>query len=434
MKSTIFALATAAGRGSVSVYRISGGNALVAAEKCFLEQEIPEPRKAYIRSFVDNESGKTIDKCIVLYFKAPASFTGEDVIELHTHGGIAVRNAIMGVLSKLPGFRLAEPGEFTRRAFENGKLDLTEAEAIADLVDAETEYQREQALRQLGGALSELYDGWRNALIRILAFIEAEIDFAEEELPETLIEETLERVKKVKEEIEEHLNDSHRGERLREGFSVVIIGKPNAGKSSLLNVLAKRDIAIVSPIAGTTRDTIEVHLDIKGYPVVLIDTAGLRERPQDEIEKEGIKRALKRAKEADLRILVLDGMALDRNDIGMEDTITVISKKDLINGGETSDAIRVSSVTGEGIEQLVNKIHEHLEDKYNVGGVSLTRTRHRNALTECVQHMDNALSIKQTDMRAEEIRAAMRRLGSITGHVDVEDLLDVIFKDFCIGK
>ncbi len=450
-EKTIFAPASAIGKAGVTVFRVSGSEAARTIERMCVSAEKPAPRTALLRTLQNPKTGEHIDRALVIYFQAPDSFTGEDVVEIHAHGGRAVANAITEALGGLPDFRLAEPGEFTRRAFENGKMDLTEAEAIADLVHAETEAQRKQALRQMEGALGKLYGDWHEILSRSLAWMEASIDFSDEELPEDLIEKQTDVLKTLRDDIARHLDDNHRGERLREGFSIVLLGPPNAGKSSLLNALARRDAAIVSPTAGTTRDVIEVHLDLSGYPVILADTAGLRERTKqgavaDDIEIEGIRRAEARAAGADLKIIVFDGAHWPKTDgtaqgLIDEAALVVINKSDLVaakkqNAGDLSvPPLFVSAKTGDGIDLLLKKLGQEIERRFvGSGAPPLTRARHRAALEDCAKQLDRALQAHQADLRAEDLRQAMRSLGRITGRVDVEDLLDIVFRDFCIGK
>ncbi len=443
MTATIFALATAPGRSGVAVVRVSGPGS-AAALSALTRRPLPEPRRAGRTTLRDPATGDALDDALVLRFQAPASFTGEDVVELHLHGGRAVVSGVIDALSALPGLRLAEPGEFTRRAFENGKLDLTEAEAVADLIDAETTAQRRQALRQMDGALGRLYDGWRERLTRALAHIEADIDFAEDDLPGGVADAVRPVIDTLVSEIGAHLNDGGRGERLREGLHIAIVGAPNAGKSSLLNALARRDAAIVSARAGTTRDVIEVQLDLGGYPVVLADTAGLREAAADEVEEEGIRRARDRASRADVKIAVFDGTALpalDAATLGLidADTVVVVNKTDLpaavpsmIGGVEP---VALSARTGVGLAQLEARLTAFSADRLAVGSApSLTRARHRAALDECRIALLRALSAPLPELAAEDLRLASRALGRITGRVDVEDLLDIIFRDFCIGK
>jgi len=382
-----------------------------------------------------------LDDALILYFKAPASFTGEDVVELHVHGGPATIAAIAKALSGL-GLRLAEPGEFTRRAFDHGKLDLVEIEGLADLIAAETEAQRRQALRQAEGNLSALYEGWRGALMSALARIEAAIDFPDEDLPDRLMMLVDETMRVLAKEIDRHLADDHRGEMLRDGLSVAIIGAPNVGKSSLLNRLAGREAAIVSARAGTTRDIIEVKLDLSGYPVLIADTAGLRDS-DDEIEQEGVKRALMRAADADLKLIVFDGStwpsfsATVAAQIDAE-TIVVLNKAECVTapvaiGGR--DLLKVSAKTGEGLEDLVMALTAKAAKALNPGTQpALTRLRHRAALEYCGDALQRGLNAPVVELKAEDLRLAVQALSRITGRVEVDDVLDLIFREFCIGK
>jgi len=437
LSGTIFALATPPGTGGVAVLRLSGAQASAALQA--LAGALPPPRQASLRTLRDPRTGEAIDKALILWFPAPSSFTGEDVAELHIHGGRAVTGALTDALSRLPDCRPAEPGEFSRRAFENGKLDLTEAEAIADLVAAETAAQRRQALRQLDGALGQLYEDWRGRLLRALAHLEAEIDFSDEELPQGMVLAVRPVLAALVDEIQAHLNDAGRGERLREGVQIAIVGPPNAGKSSLLNLLARRDVAIVSAQAGTTRDVIEVHLDLGGWPVTLADTAGLRETT-DEIEQEGVRRAEQRARQADLRLVVLDAAAADTpamlKALITPGDIVVLNKIDLASGAATpADALATSVRTGAGIEQLLALLQQRVAALLEGAGVPLTRQRHRQALEICVEALRRAQTQEGLpELLAEDVRLATRALGRITGRVDVEDMLDIVFREFCIGK
>lgn len=440
MSDTIFALASAPGRSGVAVIRLSGplsGPALCA----LTGKPVPPPRLATLAR-LRGEGGEILDQALLLFFPAPHSFTGEDVAELHIHGGRAVLAAVSDALVG-QGLRPAEPGEFSRRAFENGKLDLTQAEAIADLVDAETTAQRRQALRQMDGALTDLYGGWRQALIRSLAHLEAVIDFPEEGLPEELADQINRGLDGLIDEIGGHLADGHRGERLRDGLEIAIIGAPNAGKSSLLNRLARREAAIVSSTAGTTRDVIEVHLDLGGYPVVVADTAGLRDTAE-EIESEGIRRARARADKADLTVAVFDGAllpALDPHTLELVDsrTLVVVNKCDRTDAipdrVKDRDVFRISAMTGEGLDAFLAALTRLVADRLDVSAApALTRARHRMALQDCLDALRRARRAPMLELAAEDVRLAARALGRITGRVDVEELLDVIFRDFCIGK
>ena len=363
-RETIFALATAPGRAGVAVVRVSGPQAEAGIRR-LTGREAPTERKAEIRTLFDPSTGDQIDTGIVLFFAAPHSYTGENVAEFQIHGGRAVQAALLSALGKLPGFRPAEAGDFTRRAVENGRLDLTQAEAIADLVSAETDAQRVLALRQHGGALAELYEGWRSRLIRAAAWIEAGIDFADEELPADAAAKSRQEIGAVLGEIEAHLNDGRRGEILREGLQVAVIGPPNAGKSSLVNALARRDVAIVSEQPGTTRDVIEVHLDLGGHAVVLADTAGLRDSPE-EIEQEGVRRARARAQSADLRLLVLDGAAEigETPNLDLRGADIVVWNKADIAVEKTAPGLWVSAKTGEGLAELVEMLSKEAADAF----------------------------------------------------------------------
>ena len=435
MSETIFALSSGRGPAGVAVVRVSGNRAGAAVSQ-LTGQPLPAPRVAALRALRDPETGETIDQSLILWFPAPASFTGEDVAEFHVHGGPAVVSGVLTALGRQEGLRPAEPGEFTRRAFLAGKMDLTQVEGLADLINAETEAQRRQALRQMQGVLTDLYEGWRTRLIRALAYVEADIDFSDEDdVPEHVSAQVRGSIESLSAEISQHLADGSRGERLRDGLSVAIIGKPNAGKSSLLNALAKRDVAIVSNIAGTTRDIIEVHLNLGGYPVTLIDTAGLRET-DDPVEAIGVARARARAEAADLRLhLTPFG---EEPALADENTLAVVTKVDLVDGactGVQDGRFHISVMSGAGLGDLV----AHLADwagKALSGGESvlLTRERHRHALENCRAHLQAALVQPDLVLMAEDMRLAARALGRITGRVDVEDLLDVIFRDFCIGK
>ena len=449
----------------------------------------PPPRSARRRRLADPDTGEPLDDALVLWFPAPASFTGEDVAELHLHGSRAVLAAVIDALGRR-GLRLAEPGEFTRRAFHNGKLDLTQAEAIADLAAAETEAQRRQALRQLDGELGGLYRDWSVRLTRCLAHLEAAIDFPDEDLPPAIEHSILTDIGTLAGEISHHLADGRRGERLRDGIGVAIVGPPNAGKSSLLNRIARREAAITSPFPGTTRDIVEVALDLAGYPVVLADTAGLREAA-DPIEEEGLRRARRRAADAEIRLFVFDarnpGDAAGAAAWPGPDTILVANKIDLLAPipcwhtqptpvmpglgpgiheiamgapdrskrvdsrdnpghdervgveegrlvGSSEGPSPVSALTGEGLDALLAALAARIAAAYRIEAPVLTRARHRQALEAAAAALDRAIAADLAELRAEDLRLALRSLGHITGSVDVEDLLDIIFRDFCLGK
>ncbi len=449
MVDTIYALASAQGRAGIAIVRVSGPQAFESLSQ--LSSDNFPSRQAVLTQLISPADGSLIDECIVIAFHPPRSYTGEKTVEYNIHGGKAVRDSLLNALSKMDGHRLAEPGEFTRRAFENGNLDLTQAEAVADLIHAETEAQKQLALSQMRGDLSNLYHSWADQLVRALAYAEAQIDFSEEDLPEDEVKAQIHPVlKSVLKEMDDHLNDGNRGEILREGVKIAIIGAPNAGKSSLINVLAKRDVAIVSETAGTTRDVLEVHLDLNGYPVTLYDTAGLRGDTADVIEQEGIKRAQSKAKEAALKILLFDGTKeMDQETLSFVDdrSIVVANKMDIqssLRGVENDEAIQsvvhnklsISCHTGEGLNGLIDLVSRETSKIFDdiQSSPSLTRCRHREALLLSKEHIDRALKGASPDLIAEDIRLGVRAIGKITGRIDVEDLLDIIFRDFCIGK
>jgi tRNA modification GTPase len=445
MKSgTIFALASGTGKAGLAVIRISGSEAeLVFSELC---TKSPAPRIATRILLFEPKSNSLLDAALAFWFPSPASFTGENIVELHVHGGRAVIDGVMTALSCIDGFRMAEPGEFTRRAFENNKMDLTAAEGLADLVDAETTAQRDQAMRQMQGALGDLYEDWRLSLLRASAYLETTIDFAEDDIPPGLEDDVREQVWSLSSCISDHLAAGHRGERLRQGIRVALIGSPNAGKSSLLNQLAQRDVAIVSEIAGTTRDVIEVHLDLAGIPVILSDTAGIR-NTIDNVEGEGVRRALSQAKHADFKIIVVDPsqssvLTPDIFSLIDTDTLIVLNKLDLeppVFSSFNAPTICISAKTGQGVTELLDALKARVRERFVISEQpSLTRARHRNSLEDCLKSLNRFNSIpsliKQPEVAAEDLRTACAALGKITGRVDVEDLLDIIFKDFCIGK
>ena len=434
---TIFALASGAGRGAVAVLRISGpatGDILAR-----LAGGMPAPRRASLRRIRDPADGQTLDHALTLWFPGPASYTGEDSAEFHLHGGPAVIAAVAGALAA-QGTRPAEPGEFTRRAFLNGRLDLTEAEGIADLIAAETEAQRRQALRQADGALARLYGGWSDRLARLLAHQEAAIEFAEDGLPTDLDTRVRAGASALRAEISAHLADDRRGERLRDGLLVAILGAPNAGKSSLLNALAGREAAIVSARAGTTRDVVEVRLVLAGVPVTIADTAGLREAA-DEIEQEGIRRARRRAEEADLVLTVFAAdMPPDPETAAWikPGTLVVANKTDLaappaMIGGAVPLAL--SARSGAGLDTLRIALADAARSLANVGEAALlTRPRHRAALSDAVGWLAEAEGASMPELTSEALRAGLRALGRLTGRIGVEEILDIVFRDFCIGK
>ncbi|MBT2131806.1 tRNA uridine-5-carboxymethylaminomethyl(34) synthesis GTPase MnmE [Aliiroseovarius lamellibrachiae] len=427
---TIFALASARGKAGVAVVRISGPQAFQAATT--LAGKLPAPRKAGLRR-LSTLDGIFLDEALVLIFEDNASFTGEQIVELQLHGSTAVVRAVLAELGKIENLRMAEPGEFTRRALENERMDLAQVEGLADLLDAETEAQRKQALKVLSGALGEIAEGWRRDLIRAAALLEATIDFADEDVPVDVSPEVGALMNGVITSLTKEVEGTRIAERIRDGFEIAIVGPPNAGKSTLLNALAGRDAAITSEFAGTTRDVIEVRMDLAGLPVTLLDTAGIREAA-DYVESVGIDRALDRANAADLRIFLLENSDDQPPFPPSVDDIVAIGKADLSSGG----GFRLSGKTGLGVDQLIEKITSILEDRVQSVGIA-TRERHRQEMTRALDALDQALIEVQfgedrAELAAEELRTAIRALDSLVGRVDVEMILDEIFSSFCLGK
>ncbi|MCA1285984.1 tRNA uridine-5-carboxymethylaminomethyl(34) synthesis GTPase MnmE [Salipiger bermudensis] len=425
---TIFALASAPGKAGVAVIRVSGPSAWRAAEQ--LAGALPKPREAVLRR-LKGRAGRVLDEALVLLFSKGASFTGEAVAEFHVHGSVAIQRAVLRELEEMDGLRMAEAGEFTRRALENDRLDLTQVEALADLIESETESQRVQALRVFAGALGERVEDWRRDLVHAASLLEVTIDFADEEVPVDVSGEVREFLERVIAGLDLEILGMEGAERIRTGFEVAIVGAPNVGKSSLLNALAGRDAAITSEIAGTTRDVIEVRMEIAGLPVTLLDTAGLRET-QDPVEKIGIARARDRAMTSDLRVILSDERGMPDFEVSDGD-IVLRSKADLAGGAEG-----ISAKTGQGLDALISEIGERLSDKVQAAGLA-TRERHRVAFLEGRISLEEAISLlargpDSYDLAAEEIRAAIRALELLIGRIDVENLLDEIFSSFCIGK
>ncbi len=428
--STIYALATAHGKSGVAVIRLSGPRALDAAKT--LAGSLPEPRVAGLRLLKDSD-GVLLDQALVLTFMESHSFTGEEVAELHLHGGPATIKAVLQTLVDIDGLRMAEPGEFTRRALENGCLDLAQIEGLSDLLEAETEAQRKQALRVFSGALGDKAESWRSQLIRAAALLEATIDFADEDVPVDVTPEVSDLLDSVTAALNVEASGVQISERIRDGFEVAIVGAPNVGKSSLLNRLAGRDAAITSEIAGTTRDVIEVRMDLNGLPVTILDTAGLRET-DDTVEGIGIERALERAGNADLRVFLYDTEPLNLPLQAEKDDIILHSKADLYDG----EADSISGKTGQGLSELTNRITEILQNRA-AGASTAIRERHRTAILTALAALESAKTeleygMDRSELAAEELRTAIRALDSLVGRVDVEHILDEIFASFCLGK
>ena len=442
---TIYALSTGPGISGIAVIRVSGKNTTEVVKK-ITGSKLPKPRIATLVKFNKHKGKELIDEGVIIWFPAPNSYTGEDLAEFHVHGSRAVINAMHSSISKIKNCRLAEPGEFTKRAFQNGRINLQKAESIADLISAETEIQRKQALKIMSGKSSDKFNSWREKLIKILSHIEAKIDFPDEDLPKNIINEVQKTSNKVLTEIKKTLDDQKVGERIREGFKIAIVGPTNSGKSSLLNYLSKRDVAIVSEIAGTTRDVIETHLNLDGYPVIVSDTAGIR-NSKNEIEKKGIKIALNRAEDADLKLVIVSAKNVDftgvLKDLLTKNAILVINKSDLIKGKLNSkfkkyEHVLISIKKDLNLNKLILKIKSKLKNKFTTTeDILITRERHRQNLINCVQHLEKfqkKKSAQDFDKAAEDLRLATRHLGKIVGKVDVEELLGSIFNDFCIGK
>jgi len=442
---TIYALSTGPGVSGVAIIRISGPEVSKVIEK-LTGKKTPPARIATLRKINNTNTSELIDEGIIIWFPGPESYTGEDMAELHVHGGKAVVLAVQEAISNIENCRLAEPGEFTKLAFQNGKINLLKAESIADLISAETEIQRKQAVRIMNGTSSKKFNELREKLLKILSFVEAKIDFPDEDLPDENIKKIKKNCNDVLIEIKKILEDQKVGEIIREGFKIAIVGPTNAGKSSLLNNLSNREVAIVSEIAGTTRDVVETHLNIDGYPVIISDTAGIRDS-KDEIEKKGIKLSLNKAKNADLKLVVVDAKNIDLseflNDLLKKDAILVVNKSDLLKGEldpkiNKFNHVLISLKDNSNIDKLITKIKNNLKNKFiTEEDILITRERHRQHLKQCEDHLKFFLKkndIKDFDKGAEDLRLATRHLGMIVGKVDVEEILGSIFNDFCIGK
>ena len=442
---TIYALSSGPGISGIAVVRISGQDTSKAIE-LMTGKGVPKPRVATLRKINKINTSELIDEGLILWFPGPESYTGEDMAEIQVHGSKAVVDALHANISKIENCRLAEPGEFTRLAFQNGKINLLKAESVADLISSETEIQRQQAIKIMNGRSADKFNYLREKLLKILSHVEAKIDFPDEDLPKNILNEIKKSSDEVLKNIENILDDQKVGERIREGFKITILGPTNAGKSSLLNYLSNRDVAIVSEIAGTTRDVIEIHLNIEGYPVIVSDTAGIRES-KNEIEKKGIKLSLSRAEEADLKLVVVDAKKLDFTDVLRklldENAILVINKSDLLKKDLDPEIKKINHVIisikdNLNIDDLILKIKNNLKSKFITNDdILITRERHRQHLQQCLDHLKNfnkKNEIEDFDKAAEDLRLATRHLGMIVGKVDVEEILGSIFNDFCIGK
>jgi tRNA modification GTPase len=432
MNDIIFALASAKGRAGVSVIRVSGKNSIFSIEK-LLKNTLPVDNKC-LRKIYDADNN-IIDEVLILTFKEKASFTGDETVEIHCHGSTAVVTYILQTLSNIKNFRIAEPGEFTRRALENGNLDLIQVEGLADLIESETEAQRRLAIRSMDGALSSKVQGWRKDLIRAVSLIEATIDFADEDIPTDVTPEVLDLINKTQTDIKSEIKGSFAAERIREGFEIAIVGPPNIGKSTLLNALAGRDAAITSDMAGTTRDVIEVKMDISGFAVTLLDTAGIRETT-DKIEKIGVDRAKLRAKNADLRLFITQSGVPDDLKLNPEENdIVVIGKSDLLN---KTDILAISGKSGEGLDSLLKEISDKLS-RLSIGAQTATRERHRISMIKAQKFLDAGKlliedNLELSELASSEFHQGIQTLSSLIGSVGVEDLLDEIFSSFCLGK
>ena len=442
---TIYALSSGPGISGIAVIRISGPETSKAIQ-LLTGKSVPKPRIATLRKINKINTSELIDEGIILWFPGPESYTGEDMAEIQVHGSKAVIDALHTSISNIENCRLAEPGEFTKLAFQNGKINLLKAESIADLISSETEIQRQQAIKIMNGKSADQFNFLREKLLKILSHVEAKIDFPDEDLPSDILKKIKKSSDDVLINIEKILDDQKVGERIREGFKIAILGPTNAGKSSLLNHLSNRDVAIVSEIAGTTRDVIETHLNIDGYPVIVSDTAGIRES-KNEIERKGIKLSLNRAEEADLKLVVVDAKNLDFTDVlkGLldENAILVINKSDLLESDidpeiKKLDHVLISIKENLNIDELILKIKNNLKNKFITSDdILITRERHRQHLEQCLEHLKNfnkKNEVEDFDKAAEDLRLATRHLGMIVGKVDVEEILGSIFNDFCIGK
>lgn len=444
--NSIFAQCTAQGKAGVAVFRLSGPESLMALEQLIAQKvDNLEPRKLYFRKIYNPKTKEQIDEAMIVFFIGESSFTGETSVEIHTHGSLAVIKQMNQVLSSIDGLRLAEPGEFAKRSFINGKMDLTAAEGLADLIDAETELQHKQAIKQLGGGLEKIYDTWRQELLSLISLLEAYIDFPDEDIPDKTLQQVTNKIDRLIKEINNHLNDNNRGERLRDGLKLAIIGKPNVGKSSLLNFLMRREVAIVSDIAGTTRDVLEGHLDIGGYPIILQDTAGIHYDTKDIIEQKGIEKAKEVFQNSDIKIIIYDVTETNnKNDdfakLVDENTIILLNKIDLneskiANDLNSKETLAISIKKNIGLDKIINRIIEVAENIAKPSDTpQITRARHRAQLEQAIANLTNFTLNDDLVLVTEDIRMTIRALSNITGKVTVDEILGEIFSNFCIGK
>lgn len=450
LSDTIYALSSGKGRAAISIFRLSGPNSCCILKTILKNQDLPPPRHSALRFLYDPE-GDILDQALILFFPAPHSFTGEDCIEIHCHGSPAIILDLLSYLGSFKKARLAQPGEFTRRAFYHGKMDLTASEGLIDLINSETSQQRKQAIKQMNGQLFKLYDTWKTQLMHTLASMEAFLEFPEEDISPKILEKIFSDLQNIKRDILHHLNDNMRGERLREGLQITILGEPNAGKSSLMNVIAQKDIAIVSSAPGTTRDLLHIDLHLNGYPLRLFDTAGLR-KTSNVIEKEGIFRAKTSAQNSDIRLIVIDSTTYPLFSVDIQEQIQdtdliILNKIDIkdpspflpfsYNNGSCQKTLPVcllSTKTQQGIPHLLQRLTQCVETLTSGEGLALTRARHREALSVCVSHLERAQQSSYPELLSEDLRLSVRAISQITGKIHCEDILDIVFQEFCIGK
>tara|TARA_B100001964_G_scaffold139130_1_gene153413 strand:+ start:5 stop:1408 length:1404 start_codon:yes stop_codon:yes gene_type:complete len=448
---TIFASASSIGMSAIKTVRVSGGEAKKIF-KILTKKKLPKARYSNLFNLYDIKNSSLIDKAIVVWYPEAKTYTGEDMLEINIHGGSSVLEHLIENLLLIKNVREANPGEFTKRAFRNNKIDFLEAEGIMDLINAETKFQKSLAIHQVNGSLSTIFKKWNKKLLKLLAHYESQIDFPEDEVPKNTQDKVILQVAGLTKEIEFFLSENKRGDIIRQGIEIAIIGKPNVGKSSLINQIAKKNISIVSKTSGTTRDIIEIKINLSNIPAIFSDTAGLKERPRNNIEKEGVTRTRKKIKNCNIKLLVIDGTKNFENDVlklVCNKTIIILNKKDLLSNKNIVNKINylnknnfnqvfvISAKNGAGINTLLNEIEKYIKDKYkNVffGEPSLTRTRHRTCLKKCLINLKKINNNKKPELNAEDLRLSINALGNVTGEYEVEKMLDIVFEDFCIGK